>query len=130
LPFILGGFERAQSLHQRKLARGAQRGEVDPGEGIARRSVGQHIRKVDLEDRFRMHGHRLLHRAGYAQQNKYPEKKHQKRPHDEGEDRSQKSLDKIHNVSFIVCPVSFRVRISFANIRKFYEKQIKFIVFR
>ena len=127
---VLGGFERAQSLHQRKLARGAQRGEVDPGEGIARRSVGQHIRKVDLEDRLRMHGHRLLHRASYAQQNEYPEKKYQKRPHDEGEDRSQKSLDKIHNVSFIVCPVSFRVRIYFANIRKFYEKQIKFIVFR
>lgn len=66
--------------------------------------------------------YRLLHGASYAQQNEYPEKNGN--DPDESEDRSQKSLDKIHNVLFYYLSCSFRVGFSFLKYKDILRKTV------
>ena len=94
---VLRRLERTQRLHQRKHARRLERREIEAGERIARRGIGQHLRKIELEDRLGVYGHAFLHRTGNAEQDENPKEDYQYRPHDKREDGSQESFDKIHN---------------------------------
>ena len=120
------GFDRPQRLQQWQLPRPLQRHEVQPRQRIGRRGVGDDLRKVDPEDRLGADRDALLHRPGNAHQYENPDEKDQKRSHDEGEKPGQKGFDEIHS-GFLLCGYKF---FSSANITIFYEKQIKFIVFR
>ena len=94
---VLRRLERTQRLHQRKHARRLERREIEAGERIARRGIGQHLRKIEFEDRLGVYGHAFLHRTGNAEQDENPKEDYQYRSHDKRKDGSQKSFDKIHN---------------------------------
>ena len=94
-------FEGPERLEQRELRHGLKRHDVDPRQRIGRRRIGQHLRKVDLQDRFGVDRHALLHRTGNPQQEENPQEKYEERSHDNRKKSRQKGFYKIHNLLYL-----------------------------
>ena len=115
-----GRLEGAHRLKQRELRRGLHRQEVETGEGIGRGSVGDHLRKIDLEHGALLDEGGRAARARDADQNDDPEDRYHKRADHECEKKKKKQLDEFHCMDDLVCFVATKIAKEF----------VYFIVFR